>query len=523
MDESYIYWLSDLSIGDAERFGEKAAYLAEIHNKKIPVPNAFVISQDYFDWVISRFRPELEEALSAVSDLQSAYSAASRVKDIFSQFSFNEAATDVLLTNYKKIPDYVEHEKMSSLTKQLVTSGRDLPFVAIRASPLKNYPFQFKPILNAYGIEQVIDGIKRMIVSAFSPQAIYYRYKQGINQLDFSMAIIVQKMAHAIRSGDMFSINPIKNDKSEIYVQAIWGINSDLLANPSSYVFNKQTRQIVEKQEIEQAKYYSKNAQFGELLLEPLPDEMRRAHLLSERELTILSDLASRIEQIMNFPQHIEWAVERNSIQILQTRPINRIFTKPLIKTDNGVLVNTFQGSGKAIIVSSKQDLQNINSSSIMITSDASREVFPYLVQSSGLITSANGLTSPASQVCRDFSIPALFQSSSLGSISSEQDVDFTGQSVDIKQPVVAEPIPQSYSDYTQSPQTPNYVSENSDIGSLRTQFEHLERSLSEYVSKEAQRRATGEHISEEDFKRSQLITELEWQIRNLRRKLETS
>ena len=524
MNESYLHWLSELSIGDAEKYGEKVAYLAELHHKKIPVPNAFIISPDYFNWVISRYKPEIEEALSQVSDLQSAYTAASQIRNILSQLAFDQSAMDVLLTYYKKIPDYVEHENMSSLTKQLVTSGRDLPFVAVRASPLKNAPFQFPPVLNVYGIEQLTEAIKKIIISAFSPQAIFYRYKKNIVQLDFSMSIIVQKMAHAIRSGDMFSINPIKNTTSEIYVQSIWGINSDHLSNPQSFVFDKQTKTILNKNEVEQQKYYSKNAQFGELLLEPLPAEMKRAHLLSERELSLLSDLAVRIEQIMNFPQHIEWAIERNSIQVLQTRPINRIFNKPLTETDKGILLNLHTAAGKAIVISGREDLQKVNANTVMVSSDASREVFPYLVQSAGLITSANGLTSSAAQICRDFLIPALFKSEILNEVSMEQDVEFTGQTVELAQPVVEQPAP-SYSEYAQTSPQQSYssVSDSEDLSSIKAQFEQLERNLSEHVSKEAHRRASGEHISEEDFKKSQLITELEWQIRNLRRKLETS
>ncbi|MBT4114280.1 hypothetical protein HOE41_01415 [Candidatus Woesearchaeota archaeon] len=527
MDESHIYWLSDLSIGDVDRFGEKAAYLAELHNKKIPIPNAFVISSDFFDGVLARFRPELQEALANVSDLQSAYNAAAQARNILDKFTINESGTELLLNTYKKLPDYVEHENMSALTKQLVSSGRDLPFVAVRASPTRSSPFQFKPVLNAYGIEQLTDSIKKVIMSAFSPQAIYYRYKHGIEQLDISMSIIVQKMAQAVKSGDMFSINPIKNSKSELYAQAIWGINLDMLTNPSTFVFNKMDKTILEKNVVKQEKYYTRNAQFGELLLEPLPEHMRSITLLNERELSILADIATRIEQIMNFPQHIEWAIERNSVQILQTRPITRILEKPLLTTESGVLINTLTSSGKAVVVFSKQDLQKINAEAVMVATDASRELFPYIVQSAAVINRARGLTSPAAQICRDFSIPALFQAEIIDRISEGQDIQFTGQNVELVQSVAAAPIP-SYGEYS-SQNTPTQdiaeptTSTNGDISSIKTQFEHLERALTEQVSREAQRRASGEHLAEEDFKRSQLISELEWQVRNLRIKLETS
>ncbi|MBT3583243.1 hypothetical protein HN924_00450 [Candidatus Woesearchaeota archaeon] len=537
MDHSFIYWLKNLSVADSSQVGEKAAYLAELHNKQIPVPNAFVISTEFYDKVIANFRTEIEDALSSVSDLQSAYNAATKIRDILSKFSLTQESRDTLLDQYKKIPDYVEHERMSELTKQLVTSGRDLPFVAVRASPTKNMPFQFKPILNAYGIEQISDAIKKIILATFSPQAIYYRYKHNIGHFDFSIAIIVQKMAHAVKSGDMFTINPIKNSKSEIYAQAVWGINNNLMSNPSSYIFDKHAKKILDKRETEQDKYYTRNAQFGELLLEPLPDNMKNMSVLTERELTVLADLAAKVEHIMNFPQHIEWAVERNAILVIQTRPITRIFEKPLISSETGILLNSLTSSGKALHVLSKEDYSKITSESIIITSSTERNIFPYLVQSTGFVNKANGLTSPISQICRDFSIPALFQAKDdFDRVAEGQEIKFNGQNCEIVQPIAppqiaqpsyAPPFPQnhqSYSEQQQPAQSMGYAtSEQDDFATIKSQFEQLERSLSENVSKEAQRRAAGEHISEEDFKRSQLVSELEWQIRNLRKKLDSS
>jgi pyruvate, water dikinase len=537
MDNSFISWLSDLSITDANQVGEKAAYLAELYNKKISVPNAFVISSEFYDKVIQNFKIELEDALNPVSDIQSAYNAAAKIRGIFAKFSLSPEARDTLLTNYKKITAYVEHERMSDLTKQLVTSGRDLPFVAIRASPTKNFPFQLKPVLNAYGSEQISEAIKKVLMSAFSPQAIYYRYINGIGHFDFSVAIIVQKMAHAVKSGDMFTINPIKNSKSEIYAQAVWGINNGLMDNPSSYVFDKQSKKIVDKKDVNQKTYYTKNAQFGELLLEPLPDNMQKMPVLTERELSILADLGAKVEHIMNFPQHIEWAVERNSIHVVQTRPITRIFEKPLISSDAGTLLNSASGSGKATHVSSKEDFQRINSESVII-SNTLKGIFPYLVQSAGIVSGLNGITSPMSQICRTFSIPAVFQAKEHFNRASEgQEIQFNGQECTIIQPVISSPpqppYPQQQSQQpqmqeympqnptTEEPPTQSYTeSEFDELLAIKEQFEQLEKKLTEEVSRQAQKRATGEQSSEEDFRKSQLISELEWQVRNLRKKL---
>jgi phosphoenolpyruvate synthase/pyruvate phosphate dikinase len=521
MDESFISWLSEISLADADRVGEKAAYLAELHNKKLPVPNAFVIDPQFFKNVVSKYYTELEEALSQVKDLQSAYTAAKRVREILSKFSLTPESKDLLLNNYRKVNDHPEHEKMSSLTRQLVTAGRDLPFVAIRASSVEASPLLIQSVLNAYGIEQIVEAIRKVIISAFSPQAIFYRHTKNKSQLDFSISIIVQKMVHAVKSGDMFTLNPIKNSKSEIYAQVVWGINPNYLTNPSTFVFDKNTLAISESRNVQQDEHYTKNAQFGEILLEPMPVHLRQVHKLSEGERRALVELASQVERIMNFPQHIEWVVERNTIQIVQTRPITRIFKKPLVSTEKGILLNNSSGSGNTAVIRSNEDLNKLQGEPIIVSDIAGREIFPYLVQSAGYITSSNSLTSPAAQYCRDFSIPAIIQAKDFEHLSDNQEVRFTGQSCEFVQPQQTlapayTPQPTSSSDvYATTAQS------SGSLDAIREQFDTLARSLTEQVSKEAQKRAAGEHISEEDQRKSQLVSDLEWQVRNLKKKLD--
>ncbi len=530
MDKSLIHWLKNLSLSDADYFGEKVAYLAELYNHKLPVPNAFVIDSKFYDGIIHAFRTEIESALSMVSDLKSAYEASNTIKTIFSRFTITPEIQNLLLDNYKKINEHPDHENMSALTRQLVTSGRDLPFLAIRLSPTKNFPFQFESSLNVYGIEQVCEGLKSALASIFSPWAIYYRYKHNIGHFDFSVSVIVQKMVHAVKSGDMFTIDPIKNSKTDIYAQVIWGMNAGMLHNPAVFVFNKQTNVVNYVKEVNQQKYYTKNAQFGELLLETLPSNLSPSPTLSEGERKALSDLSAQVESIMNFPQYIEWAIVRNSIHILQTRPITQLFSKPLIYTDKGILINNLTSEGQATLISTNDDFQKFTTESILVTNESERELFPYLVQAKGYVCGSTGLTSPAIQICKDFSVPAIIQNNTK-SIEDGQDIKFSGNSLEIIQPIQQSSEQTSSSDYGASNTTDEsnssentYLSGSEDMHDFKHlifQFEQLERSLTEQVSKEAQRRAAGEHTSEEDFKRSQLVSELEWQIRNLKRKLE--
>jgi pyruvate,water dikinase len=54
-----------------------------------------------------------------------------------------------------------------------------------------------------------------------------------------------------------------------------------------------------------------------------VPEELRRAPSLSDEELQSLRTIGRQVERHYGLPQDIEWAVERNTTQILllQSRP----------------------------------------------------------------------------------------------------------------------------------------------------------------------------------------------------------
>jgi len=528
MTDKNIIWLKDVSKTDIESIGEKAAYLGEINKNKIPTPNAFIISTNFYKEILKEFSEQITGIVSQVSDYESATNVSNQIKERINQFVFTDELKELLLKNYKALGEPEHYKDIPEKTLNLISSGRDLPFIAVRASSTKAFPGLFKPVLNVYGIEQLVSAIRKILIEIFSTRALLFYYKNNINISDFSVAIVIQKMSNAKKCGDLFSINPIKNSKDEIYAQAIWGINNGYLDNPSISIFNKSTKQIVNEEIAKQETYITKNAQFGELISERIPEQAHSSSVLSQTELSILTDLAMKIEQIMNFPQHIEWVVERNNLQIIQTQPITRILNKPLTVQQSNAENVVAQGipiineyiSGNALFdIQNQDDLSN----SIFITKKLENQMLSQIIKSKGVVTSSKSLTSNLVLACKEFKIPCVIGIRELNNIIKE------GQNIEIKDGSIiamleATSTPEYYSENTETETYSTAYSSESESKGFEDIYQYLiklERYITELVSAEAQKRASGEHISEEDFKKSQKLSELEWQVRSIRKKLE--
>ena len=139
------------------------------------------------------------------------------------------------------------------------------------------------------------------------------------------MAVVVQKMVDARTAGVMFTRSPLTGDRSVVTIEGSWGLGSAVVGGevtPDRWVLGKITGDISVRD-------------ISEKLIQhvPLPtggtedvavaDDLRRAPCMSDAELQGLRAIARKVERHYGHPQDIEWAVERqtNEILLLQSRP----------------------------------------------------------------------------------------------------------------------------------------------------------------------------------------------------------
>jgi len=123
----------------------------------------------------------------------------------------------------------------------------------------------------------------------------------------------------------MFTRSPTTGDRSVVTIEAAWGLGSAVVGGevtPDRWVVSKITGEISVR-EISPKAIQHLPAVTGGVEAVPVPDELQRTSSMSDAELQMLRTIARRVERHYGRPQDIEWAVERQSgeILLLQSRP----------------------------------------------------------------------------------------------------------------------------------------------------------------------------------------------------------
>jgi len=140
-----------------------------------------------------------------------------------------------------------------------------------------------------------------------------------------AMAVVVQKMVDARTAGVMFTRSPVTGDRSVVTVEGSWGLGSAVVGGevtPDRWVLGKITGDISVR-EISEKLIHHVPIPLGGTESIPVAEELRRAPCMSDQELQALRTIARKVERHYGRPQDIEWAVERdtNQILLLQSRP----------------------------------------------------------------------------------------------------------------------------------------------------------------------------------------------------------
>lgn len=65
--------------------------------------------------------------------------------------------------------------------------------------------------------------------SLFTPQAIGYRRRFGIDTEDLAMAVVVQEMGPAEAAGVLPTLDPVTGDRSVVYVESAHGLGETVV------------------------------------------------------------------------------------------------------------------------------------------------------------------------------------------------------------------------------------------------------------------------------------------------------
>ncbi len=421
--DNFVKWLSELSKTDINIAGSKGANLGEIYNANFPVPQAFVITTDAFYYFLNKTKiiNIIEEELSKINvdNTEELHEKTKKIRDLIMSTKIPEELEKVILEAYEHFNIDLEDIKDSPGALAILRSAREPVFVSVRSSAiaedLKDASFagQQESFINVKGNSELINKVKRVFASIFTARSIYYRKKRGFEQL-VGIAVVVQKMIDSDKSGVMFSKHPVSGEDT-ILIESVWGLGEGIVSGqiiPDQHIINNDLEIL--KEVISDKKIAITRTASGQTKSAILPDDKSKSRVLKTYEIKQLAEFALKLESHYKKSQDIEFAIENDTIYILQTRIITVLDNKENTQEIDGQLITEGMAASPGVtsgiikIVKDISDLSKIKNGDVLVTTRVSPDMLMFMQKVSAVIISEGGITTHAAIVLREMGIPAV-------------------------------------------------------------------------------------------------------------------
>ncbi|UWG47280.1 Phosphoenolpyruvate synthase/pyruvate phosphate dikinase [Halanaeroarchaeum sp. HSR-CO] len=403
-----VRWLEDIRADDIDLVGGKGASLGEMTDAGLPVPPGFVVTAGtYRDFIEET---GIDEELFESVDVDTEDSAA---------LAEAEAHAKSLILE-TPMPDEL-HEEIESAYDAL---GDGEAFVAVRSSataedlPDASFAGQQETYLNVER-DDLVDRVKRCWASLFTQRAIYYRQQKGFEHDVVNIAVVVQQMVDAEKSGVMFTSHP-STGAPKVIVEAAWGLGEAVVSgsvSPDNYVVDRESEAVEDVTIADKKIMMERDPDSGETVEREVPDDHRTARVLTDDELADLVALGRRVEEHYGTPQDVEWAIVDGDVYMLQSRPITTITdeSQAAVSEDgngeellSGLGASPGIASGAVRIVDKLDQLDKVGEGDIIVTEMTTPDMVPAMKRAAGIITDEGGMTSHAAIVSRELGVPAV-------------------------------------------------------------------------------------------------------------------
>jgi len=404
-----VAWFSEIDKDDVAVVGGKGANLGEMTNANFPVPPGFIVTANAY----YRFIKD--------NDL------VTKIKHLINTVNFNHQDSIVQVSNHIKkeiMHGLVSDELKSEVFKAYrILSGHKDALVAVRSSATAedlataSFAGQQETFLNVQGDAVLMEKIKEGWASLFEPRALFYRHEQHFDHLRVGIALVVQKMIESEKSGIMFTIDPVTNDKSKIIVEAIFGLGELIVqgaVTPDHYEVSKKEMSLVVKQISRQDRMLEKVGRENKEI--KLTEKEGSKQKISEKEILGLAELGKKLEHHYYFPQDIEWAIENGKTYIVQTRAVTTTLKKKVKDEDASIQKPILSGapaspgiaSGPVKIIYSAKEVGKVLPGDVLVAPQTNPDFVPAMKKAVAIVTDSGGRTSHAAIVSRELGIPAV-------------------------------------------------------------------------------------------------------------------
>ncbi|SFL01272.1 phosphoenolpyruvate synthase [Halogranum rubrum] len=416
-----LLWLDDVRAADLETVGGKGASLGELTSAGLPVPPGFVVTAGTYRDFIEK--SGIDEDLFAAMDIDS--------EDSKALAGAQERAHELIMGT--PMPEEVRAEILEAY--RTVGTDGEQAFVAVRSSataedlPDASFAGQQETFLNVRE-KDLLERVKECWASLFSQRAIYYRNQKGFPHHEVDIAVVVQQMVDAEKSGVMFTSHP-STGEPRVIIEAAWGLGEAVVSgavSPDNYVVDRKTGDVADVTIADKKVMHVKDEATGETVEVEVPEEKREQRVLSDEEIAALVALGEEVEDHYETPQDVEWAIVDGEIYMLQSRPITTISDSGAEESSGEAIANggaeATQSSGDVLlrglgaspgivsgsvrIVTKLDQLDKVVEGDIIVTEMTMPDMVPAMKRAAGIVTDEGGMTSHAAIVSRELGVPAV-------------------------------------------------------------------------------------------------------------------
>jgi pyruvate,water dikinase len=406
-----IKWFKELSKSDVGIAGGKGANLGEMTQAGLPVPPGFTITTPAY----RRFTDAtgvLDQIKELIQDL-----------DVDDNAALLQAAEDAKhIVVAAEMPKDVAKLIADAYKKLCTQEGQEL-YVAVRSSATAedtaeaSFAGMNETFLNVYGEKDVLEAVKKCWASLYGARVIFYRVKRGFDSWGMEMGVIVQKMVDADKAGVAFTQNPSTGAPNELIIEAAFGLADPVVAgqvSPDHYLVDKDTLSLLDKQI--KLKRFKRVRRDGRTVDIKLPKKEGGRQVLTEDEIVGVAKVCRDIHNHYASGQDIEWAIEKEKIYIVQSRPITTGLAEAMGEVTaeqaevllRGLGAAPGRASGEVRILRSVDDGVRLKEGDVLVTVMTAPDWVPLMRKASAIVTDQGGMTCHAAIVSRELGIPAV-------------------------------------------------------------------------------------------------------------------
>jgi len=400
VDRSPIAWFSELTKQDTASAGGKGANLGELVRAALPVPPGFVVTAEAYLDAMERggVRDDLRVLSAGLDPDDSAalQDRAAELRDLVHKAGVPDDLRGPVLDAYHRLGSGVRVAVRSSAT---VEDTAGMSFAGMHQT-----------FTDVVGDDAVLDRMVDCWASLFGHRAVVYRASRGVTQ-EPAIAVVVQQMVDADRSGVMFSVDPAGGDPSRVVIEGAFGLGEVVvggLVEPDTYVVAKEGPAIV-RVRVGQKAIAIRRGPDGVDRREELPTDEAARRVLTDEQAVTLAGLAIRVERHYGEPQDIEWAAAGDDVYLVQSRPITTLDSgdeaEPLVA---GLGAAPGVVAGRVRVLRRVEDGGSLQAGEVLVAPMTTPDWVPTMRRAAALVTDGGGITCHAAIVSRELRVPCV-------------------------------------------------------------------------------------------------------------------